>query len=80
MYIKILNPQGVVFEGEIELAQFPGSLGSFQVLQNHAPLISTLEKGEIRVILPDKAEKFFPISGGIVEVRKNDLVVLITEV
>ena len=50
MYLEIYTPDKKVFEGEVTSATFPGSDGTFQVLNDHAPLISTLGKGDIRVI------------------------------
>jgi len=47
MLLEILTPDQKVFEGQVDSATFPGTKGSFQVLNNHAPLVSTLEKGKV---------------------------------
>ncbi len=52
MYLEIITPDKKVFEGEVTGAKFPGTQGSFEVLNNHAPLISTLENGESGLPLP----------------------------
>ncbi|MCX7697496.1 MAG: ATP synthase F1 subunit epsilon [Bacteroidales bacterium] len=78
LYIKIIHPEGKLFEGEISMAQFPGSMGSFQVLPNHAPLVSSLEAGNIRVRTSQNEEKLFSIKGGFVEVFKNTIIALVT--
>lgn len=76
MHLNILSPDKIVFAGEASAVQLPGSKGSFEVLNNHAPLISSLEKGKIR-IRKDKEEKIFKISSGFVEVLQNKITVLI---
>ena len=58
------------------MIRVPGTKGSFEVLQNHAPLISTLEKGSIKVLEKSDKESFFDINGGVIEVRDNKIIVL----
>jgi F-type H+-transporting ATPase subunit epsilon len=75
MYLEIITPDKKVFEGEVESAKFPGAKGEFQVLENHAPLISALSKGEVSY--RKKNEEFkISIEGGVVEVMFNNVVVL----
>jgi F-type H+-transporting ATPase subunit epsilon len=75
MYLEIVTPDKKVFEGEVLSASFPGSDGSFQVLNNHAPLLSTLKKGTI--IYKDKKEEYsVMVDGGVVEVLNNRVIVL----
>ncbi|PTX19406.1 ATP synthase F1 subcomplex epsilon subunit [Pontibacter mucosus] len=75
MYLEIITPDKKVYAGEVEAAQFPGSNGSFEVLDMHAPLISTLDKGSIR-ITTNKGQEFFTVDGGVVEVLNNKIIVL----
>ena len=75
MYLEIITPDKRVFEGEVNSAQFPGTQGSFEVLNNHAPLISTLENGRIRVTSA-AGNLYFNVNGGVVEVLKNKIIVL----
>lgn len=75
MYLEIVTPDQKVFEGEVISATFPGIDGSFQVLNNHAPLLSTLKKGTI--VYKDKKEEYdLAVDGGVVEVLNNRVVVL----
>lgn len=79
MFLEIVTPDEKIFEGEVQSATFPGSDGSFQVLNNHAPLISTLGKGDIK--MEKEVEKrtewiTFVVDGGIVEVLNNRVTVL----
>jgi F-type H+-transporting ATPase subunit epsilon len=75
MHIDIITPDKTVFSGEVTAAQFPGSEGSFGVLKNHSPLISTLKKGKIRITANGK-ETEFEVKGGVVEVLNNKITVL----
>jgi F-type H+-transporting ATPase subunit epsilon len=54
----------------------PGSKGSFQVLKNHAPIISTLEEGEVRIIDEKNRTQKFTIRGGVIEVKSNEIIIL----
>ena len=75
MYLEIVTPDQKVFEGEVISATFPGADGSFQILNNHAPLLSTLKKGTI--VYKDKKNEYEVIvDGGVVEVLNNKVVVL----
>ncbi|MEM7382848.1 MAG: ATP synthase F1 subunit epsilon [Bacteroidota bacterium] len=74
----ILTPDKSVFDGEIQRIMLPGSAGNFQVLSNHAPIVSILEKG--RILYRDaNREHVLAIEGGVVEVRDNKIVVLIRD-
>ena len=75
MYLEIVTPDQKVFEGEVISVTFPGTDGSFQVLNNHAPLLSTLKKGMI--VYKDKKHEYdVMVDGGVVEVLNNKVVVL----
>ncbi|NBC82753.1 MAG: ATP synthase F1 subunit epsilon [Bacteroidetes bacterium] len=77
MQIEIISPDKKIYSGKINLVQVPGSKGSFEVLNNHAPIVSTLEKGTIRLVPEHEPEEFFEIEGGIIEVKKNKIIVLV---
>lgn len=72
---QILTPEGSLFEGEVTGVQMPGALGRFEVKANHAPIVSTLEEGNVVVRKAD-GEVNYTISGGFVEVAKNKLTLL----
>jgi F-type H+-transporting ATPase subunit epsilon len=76
MKIEIVTPDTTIYEGEVSLAQFPGLDGSFEVLNNHAPMIAALKKGTIKVITIKKETLSFEVNGGVVEVLKNKIQVL----
>ena len=75
MYLEILTPEKKIYEGNVTSATFPGSDGSFQVLDNHAPLISLLKEGVVEY-KSKEANRSLTITGGVVEVLKNKVVVL----
>jgi F-type H+-transporting ATPase subunit epsilon len=75
MYFEILTPEKKVFEGDVTIATFPGSDGSFQVMDNHAPLISLLKEGLVEYKSKEGTNSLH-ITGGVVEVLKNKVVLL----
>ncbi len=76
MNLQIITPDKKVFDGEVKLVQVPGSKGSFQILKNHAPIISTLEKGDVKFIDGDDRSSVITISGGVIEVKNNKIIIL----
>ena len=66
--LKIVSPEKVEFTGEVESVNVPGTMGNFEILQNHAPIISTLQKGIV-----DFDGQQLAILGGFVEVQKNQV-------
>lgn len=75
LYLEIVSPSKTVFKGEVNSITVPGTLGKFQILKNHAPIVSTLEIGELRI--RNKSEiRFFAISGGTIEVLNNKVLIL----
>ena len=77
MKIKITKPDSTLFEGEAKLVQLPGTGGKFEILENHAPIISALDAGDIRIILPDNSEQTFTVRGGVIKGQQNDLMILV---
>ena len=77
MFLEIITPDKKVFEGEVKMIQLPGSKGGFEILKNHAPIISTLEKGTIKVVEMNGSEKLFEVDGGVIENKANKIIVLV---
>jgi F-type H+-transporting ATPase subunit epsilon len=80
MILDILTPEQSVFSGEIKLVKVPGSNGSFEVMENHAPIISSLDKGELKIIPKEGADIFYQIEGGVIEVNNNKAIVLVEKI
>ena len=76
MKIKITKPDSVLYEGEATLVQLPGTGGLFEILSNHAPIISSLTKGTIRLV-NEGDEQTFDIRGGVVKGQQNDILILV---
>lgn len=78
MNLEILTPEKKLYSGEVYGVQMPGISGSFEVLDKHAPLVSALKAGRIKV-LKDKQNHlaFFDIQSGFVEVLNNKVTVLV---
>lgn len=74
MKLEIISPEKVWFEGEVQRVTLPGSLGTFTVLERHAPLISTLTHGDI-VYLTGAGKQRMTVDSGLVEVWDNRVVV-----
>lgn len=70
LYLEIISPEKVIFKGEVESVLVPGTLGSFEILNNHAPIVSSLECGKV-VYATKEEKKQLDINGGFVEVQKN---------
>jgi len=80
MFLEIITPDEKVYEGEVEYAIFPGSDGSFQLLNNHAPMVATLGKGDVKYKPEKKKEIDIVVDGGVVEVAFNKVNVLIEKI
>ncbi len=76
MLIEIISPETTIFSGEVRRAKFPGKDGSFEVLNNHAPIVAVLKKGKIRLIDLQNQTTFYEVNGGVVEMQKNKIIVL----
>ena len=75
MHLEIVTPEKKVFEGDVTIVTFPGADGSFQVLNNHAPLISLLKEGVVEYKSKESSQQV-KITGGVVEVLKNNVILL----
>lgn len=76
MKLEIITPDKKLFEGSVKSATFPGSEGSFGVLDNHAAMIATLKEGKVQLIEDNNNKIEFTVKGGVVEVSKNKVIVL----
>jgi F-type H+-transporting ATPase subunit epsilon len=77
MKVKITKPDSTLYDGEAKLVQLPGTGGLFEILNNHAPIISSLGRGVIRLVADDDQEQTFDIRGGVVKGQQNDLLILV---
>lgn len=71
--LKIVSPEKIEFDGAVKSVTVPGTLGQFEILVNHAPLISSLEKGDVKFTLIDGTQSILSISCGFVSIRNNKI-------
>ena len=76
MTLEILTPDKKIYEGEATSVTVPGMLGLFEILNHHAPIISTLQDGKLTVRGGAVKEEVFFIKGGVVEVLNNKVIIL----
>jgi F-type H+-transporting ATPase subunit epsilon len=74
--LEIVTPQRSAFSGPVESFSAPGTMGGFQVLRNHAPLLTTISIGEVKLRNADGAEVVYSTTGGFVEVSNNKVTFL----
>ena len=77
MLLEIIAPDQKLYSGEVDLVQVPGSKGSFEILRNHAPIISTLDQGRIKIVDIKGGTTFFEVDGGVIEAKNNRIIVLV---
>ena len=91
MYIDIISPETTLFSGEIQSITLPGKKGYFQILNQHAPIVSTLKKGKVKIqgelilseevrekiVLENDGHYYLPINSGVIEMRNNKIVLLV---
>ncbi|MCA5003798.1 ATP synthase F1 subunit epsilon [Sphingobacterium bovistauri] len=75
MKLQVITPDKIAYEGEVTAVTVPGSAGSFQILKDHAAIVSTLEDGKV-IIKNSNGEEVIIIKGGVVEVKDNNIIVL----
>ena len=76
MLLDILTPEKLLFQGDVKSIKLPGTNGEFEILNNHAPIISTLSKGDIYITDTENKKQNFSINGGVIEMQKNKIIVL----
>ena len=88
MFVEIVSPEKTLFTGDVSSVHLPGSEGSFQILNNHAPIVSTLKEGLIKLNgkfdnksdnlnIINSNEASLEIQSGVVEMKKNKLIILV---
>lgn len=80
MNLVILSPERQIFSGPVKSVKVPGTSGSFEMLENHAPIVSSLEAGEVRIIKANGEKMTFGVDGGFVELLNNEVSLLVAGV
>jgi F-type H+-transporting ATPase subunit epsilon len=77
MKVEIITPESIVFTGDnVHLVQLPGKEGSFEIMNDHAPLIAILKEGKVKIEIKGENPRFFDIRGGVIEVLENKVLVM----
>jgi F-type H+-transporting ATPase subunit epsilon len=76
MTVEIITPDKEIFSGNASLIQLPGLDGLFEILENHAPMITALKEGKVKLVSVEGKTLFFDINGGALEVLNNKVQVL----
>lgn len=80
IHLKVITPEGIAVEEEALSVRAPGEMGSFGVLHNHAPLVSTLQPGKLIWRKASGESKALIVGAGVVEVAKNNITLLISSI
>ena len=80
MNLVILSPERQIFSGSVKSVKVPGTSGSFEMLENHAAIASSLESGEVRIIKDNGEKMTFQVDGGFVEMLNNEVSLLVAGV
>ena len=76
IHVDIVSAEGEIFSGEAAMVFAPAAMGDIGIAPRHAPLLTTLRPGEVRVQLPGGEEQFFFVGGGAIEVQPHLVTVL----
>lgn len=77
MHIIVLTPEKEIFQGDITSVNVPGTNGQFEILNNHAPIVAALGRGEVKITQSKGDKKIFTITKGFIEVIKNEVSLLV---
>jgi F-type H+-transporting ATPase subunit epsilon len=77
MILEILTPERKIFSGDVYGVQLPGIDGMFEVLEKHAPLVSALKAGKVKILKDKNSTSLYTIQSGFVEVLNNRATVLV---
>ena len=77
MNLTILTPEKEIFKGAVKSVKLPGITGQFEILDNHAAIVSALSAGKVRVLTTDNSTNLYDISKGFVEVLNNEVSLLV---
>tara|TARA_S200000501_G_scaffold348017_1_gene362884 strand:- start:200 stop:436 length:237 start_codon:yes stop_codon:yes gene_type:complete len=76
MFLEIITPDSELFKGEVSSVKLPGTNGGFEILNNHAPIVSTLTAGVVSISKDSGTKETFEINGGVIEMQDNKIIVL----
>lgn len=78
LHLNIVSPEKSLFDGEVKIVTLPGTLGSFSILPNHAPIVSSLQAGTVSYTTLDGQEHTLKIQGGFIELSDGTVTVCVS--
>ena len=78
--LKVVSPQKVIFQKEVEMAVLPGAEGDFAAMENHSPFISSLRPGQMAIMANNQLQESFFVSGGLVMLKDKTCEVLVDQI
>lgn len=79
LYLEIITPKEVIFKGDVQSVTVPGSKSPFQILFNHAPIVSSLDQGQIKIAEPSNKELVYTTGTGFIELQNNRISILVED-
>ena len=76
MFLEVISPEEMQYKGHVNLVQMPGEMGSFEVLENHAPIVALLGSGKMKIIDNQHNMVNISITGGVVHARDNRITIV----
>ena len=77
LQLTVVSPEKELFQGEVKRVTLPGVMGAFTILPRHAPIITSLVKGEVLYLTADGKEQTLDIEGGVMEMNENNISVCV---
>ena len=79
LYLEIITPKEVIYKGDVQSVTVPGSKSPFQILFNHAPIVSSLDEGKIKIVDSNSKELIYTAGTGFVELQNNRISILVED-
>lgn len=79
LYLEIITPKEVIYKGDVQSVTVPGSKSPFQILFNHAPIVSSLDEGKIKIVEANNKELVYTAGIGFVELQNNRISILVED-
>lgn len=79
LYLELITPKEIIYKGDVQSVTVPGTKSPFQILFNHAPIVSSLDQGQLTIAVSDNKEIIYATGTGFVELQNNRISVLVED-
>ncbi len=76
MHVDVVSAEEAIFSGPAKMLFAPGVMGDLGIMPRHAPLLTRIKPGEVRILTPDDEEQFYYVSGGMLEIQPEAVTIL----